>query len=611
MKIANTLRNAFGILLPLAVACTIYLYLYPVFQQCAFSLPSRNADLSFEDTKLRHWPWADEEALSKIPTPRAPFRLLTFGDPQLEGDTSIPVAYLGLFPHIVAIFKHLTFQSWHPTFWERLRWIVHDTIDIYMCDIPDIIESARKLFDLWGNDFYLAHIYRTLHWWTKPTHVTVLGDLLGSQWIDDDEFDRRGHRFWNRTFKGGLRIDDDLALSPSRSYNLSGFLDGSAEEEIWTQRIINVAGNHDIGYAGDLTEERMERFERVFGKANYELRFELPVEEENSLRTILNNETNPYSRRLHPELRIVVLNDMNLDTPAKSIPLQDQTYEFINKVIGSGEDVEHEGRFTLLLTHIPLFKPEGVCVDAPYFDFHQPNEGGGVKEQYQLSYDASKGLLEGIYGMSGDTNAAGNGKGRRGLIMNGHDHAGCDTYHFINQTNGTSSIDRSWEVNRWPDAVKKDLLIQNGLPGLREITVRSMMGDFGGNAGMLSMWFNFYSWTWEHEYVSCPLGRQHFWWFTHLFDFGVILLGISWVIVSILESKGVDVAAKLWNVVDYSWVVWAFAKRKAAKAQRVFNAAYVEFMKADEEPAKAKEKPAPKTPKSTKKTTGTKTPNKE
>jgi hypothetical protein len=41
--------------------------------------------------------------------------------------------------------------------------------------------------------------------------------------------------------------------------------------EDWKRRVINIAGNHDVGYAGALTAERFERFERVFGWANYEL----------------------------------------------------------------------------------------------------------------------------------------------------------------------------------------------------------------------------------------------------------------------------------------------------------------------------------------------------
>ncbi|OAA40703.1 Metallophosphoesterase domain protein [Metarhizium rileyi] len=572
------LRNGFGLLVPLAIACSVYLYLYPVFSRCAFPLPSRDAEAAFEETKKLHWPWADTNTVAQaqadlLPTKKAPFRLLALGDPQLEGDTSIPTEYLGIFPHVKTAFQRLTFQIWHESLRDRVRVILHDVIDLFFEDIPFIFESWRKRFDLFGNDFYLAHIYRTLHWWTQPTHVTVLGDLLGSQWIEDDEFDRRGGRFWNRTFRGGQRVPDDIALWPNIEYNLSGILDGSAEEEVWSKRIINVAGNHDIGYAGDLTPERMQRFERVFGKANYELRFELPVTDPETNATIQDPKTNPTSVRLPPELRIVVLNDMNLDTPAKDQGLQDTTYNFINAVIGTACAVEYKGQFTLVLTHIPLYKPAGVCIDAPFFDFHDPQDGGGVKEQYLLSSDASKGLLEGIFGVSRDPQASGQGMGRPGLVLNGHDHEGCDTYHFVNQTNGTDPGDRSWESRKWQDVKLSNIQTLQQHPGRREITVRSMMGDFGGNAGLLSMWFNQDTWEWEHEYVDCPLGRQHFWWMTHFIILGVIVFGLSYMTVVVLEANGVDVDARLRQA--FIWVKYQLAelekKRQAHSNREVPN----------------------------------------
>lgn len=551
MAVAVALRRGLRLLVPLALACTIYLYLYPVFNGCAFPSPSGDVKEAFEETKKLHWPYADRNRNATANVKMAPFRLLTIGDPQLEGDTSIPTKVYGVLPHLKQIAKHVTFQTTHSSLWERIRVTLHDTIDLYFEDIPNILESIRKSFDLFGNDFYLAHIYRTVHWWTQPTHVTVLGDLVGSQWIDDQEFEKRGQRFWNRTFRGGEKLSDELAMYPQHDYTLSGFLDGSEEEEVWNRRILNVVGNHDIGYAGDLTEELMDRFERVFGKANYELRFELPVTDPLANATILDFDKNPESLRLPPEIRIIVMNDMNLDTPAKSIPLQDQTYAFINAIISNAHAVEFKGQFTIVLTHIPTYKPAGVCVDEPFFDFHPTADGGGVKEQYLLSDDASRGFYEGIFGVSGNTNAAGRGLGRPGLILNGHDHEGCDTYHYINQTNGTTSADRSWEVKTWPEAQNLGILGQEGIPGRREITVRSIMGDFGGNAGLLSLWFDFESWEWKYEYADCPLGRQHFWWLVHILDL-IVLANIALLgPVSVLEARGVDLDKHLWQSVGW------------------------------------------------------------
>lgn len=542
MRVASHLRRGLGLLVPVALACTIYLYLYPFFGGCAFPVPSRDSKTAFEETKKLHWPYADAD--NALPSRLAPFRLLALGDPQLEGDTSIPTKTYGFMPHLVKIAKHVAFQTSHSSLLERIRQTLHDTVDLYFEDIPNVLESIRKSFDLVGNDFYLAHIYRTVHWWTQPTHVTVLGDLVGSQWIEDDEFERRGNRFWNRTFKGGEKLPDGVMLPPSSEYEIAGEIDGVSGGD-WSRRIMNVAGNHDIGYAGDLTEERMDRFERVFGKANYELRFELPVSDPLTNATIIDSETNPESNRLRPEIRIIVVNDMNLDTPAKVPALQDATYGFINSVIGNSHAVEFKGAFTLVLTHIPMYKPAGVCVDGPFFDFHSQSDGGGIKEQYLLSADASKGFWEGIYGVSGNTGAAGNGLGRPGLILNGHDHEGCDTYHWINQTNGTSPEDRSWEHATWLNATERGIPSQQSLPGRREVTVRSMMGDFGGNAGLLSMWFDWDTWEWQYEYAECALGTQHFWWLAHILDLSVIVFAMVYAIVIALQANDIDVDARL------------------------------------------------------------------
>ncbi|KAI1652787.1 hypothetical protein F4813DRAFT_394335 [Daldinia decipiens] len=530
MSPATLLRNTLRSLIPLAVACTFYLYLYPVFLGCAFPLPQTEDNVAaFQDTVRQH-------VLSNSST-AAPFRLLALGDPQLEGDTSIPNYNRESFPHLTWAIRHLTYKTDHPSLRKRLRQVVHDIVDIFFDDIPDTFESIRKRIDLFGNDFYLAHIYRTLRWWTKPTHVTVLGDLLGSQWIKEKEFNQRSWRFWNRSFKGGERVPDEVAAYPAEEYDLAGFLgvedDNSAA---WRRRIINVAGNHDVGYAGDLTVERLERFERVFGKAAYELRFELPITNPAANATIYNEKSNPDSDRLAPELRILNVNNMNLDTPAADQSLQDKTYAFVNDVINTATAVEYQGQFTLVLTHIPLYKPEGVCVDAPFFDFHA---GGGVKEQNHLSPDASRGFLEGIFGLNGDPSAPGHGTGRRGVVLNGHDHEGCDTYHYINQTE--EGEERQWRVTRWPAAKADELPGKPGVPGLREITVRSMMAMYGGNAGLLSVWFEEDTWEWKYEFVTCALGRQYFWWFVHVFDLVVLVAMVVYGALQAAVAAGFDI----------------------------------------------------------------------
>jgi hypothetical protein len=518
MFFVSVLRNALCILVPLSFLLSSYLYLYPAFHLCAFPAPEDNSRPAFLNT-LRQHTFSTHNA-SKI----APFRLLALGDPQLEGDSSIPDAEAATFPNFSKFWKDallLNGTKHNPL--QRLRHSLHDLIDFYLDDIPKALEVYRKRLDHIGNDYYLGHIYRTLHWWTDPTHVTVLGDLVGSQWIDDGEFEHRGWRYWNRVFTGGIRVSEELTSQPTEDFQDTMILGEDAAA--WKKRIINVAGNHDIGYAGDLSLERMARFTRVFGKANYELRFQLPMNSTTAGNTSAEGALEGEDDRPAPELRIVVLNDMNLDTPASSKELQDETYNFLNDIITTSHDVTRPGHFTLVLTHIPMYKTDGICVDGPFFDFFDGEFNNGVKEQNHLSMDSSKGFLEGIFGMSGDSWAPGLGFGRNGLVLNGHDHEGCDVYHYINQS---APPEREWRAARYAEAEASGLYDEAGIPGLREITLRSMMGDFGGNAGLMSLWFDEETWDWRFEFVNCKLGTQHIWWVVHIVDLITLGVGIAY-----------------------------------------------------------------------------------
>ncbi|CZS98855.1 related to cell division control protein/predicted DNA repair exonuclease [Rhynchosporium agropyri] len=510
MFFLSVLRYTLLAIIPPCSILTTYLYLYPVFHLCAFPSPEHNPRSEYINTLRHHAPYSSQNG-SKV----APFRLLALGDPQLEGDSSIEYVDAASFPHLTKFWKDVVLRNGtknNPL--QLLRQSLHDLVDFYLDDVPKALEVWRKRLDHVGNDYYLGHIYRTMHWWTAPTHVTVLGDLVGSQWIDDDEFEARGWRYWNRVFKGGVKVSDEIASQPSEEFNNTLVLGEDAPA--WKKRIINVAGNHDVGYAGDLSPERVTRFEKVFGKANYELRFQLPLESANII--VEGGITRPI-----PELRIVVFNDMNLDTPVGSQEMQDETYGFLNRVITTSHDVTREALFTLLLTHIPMYKEAGICVDGPFFDFFKGNFGNGVKEQNHLSMDASKGFLEGIYGKNGNPDVPGGGFGRNGVILTGHDHEGCNVYHYVNHSDPM----RQWEATTWPKAIDADIVDQPGMPGLREITVQSMMGGFAGNAGLMSLWFDESIWEWQFEFTNCGLGTQHIWWLVHILD--LIALGIGLV----------------------------------------------------------------------------------
>jgi hypothetical protein len=710
---------------PLAVFGTTWLYLYPVFHGCTFPVPHKQS------------PGSHASSGSGPHSSQAPFRLLALGDPQLEGDSSLPDPNAPLFPSLEYFATDITFaKTW------RARLDVLDRAKGGITrDALKWLEGKRKAVDLWGNDRYLAHIVRQTRWWSEPTHVAVLGDLLGSQWVTRGEFEKRARRYWGVVMRGLERVEgrvfggawegygdemveeghgetkekedggedevenpeneqtearegryeeeeeveaedavvevdvhnggvesertvEDKALrreltdaigegthgdaigedvtveernehtqdepaqdehaqndhaedghtrdeesdeqaqkeeKPLRTPAWGGTTEVLGADKNWARRVINIAGNHDVGYAGDIDFSRIERFERAFGSVNWDIWFTLPSE---------TNEETP-SEISPPALRIVVLNSMNIDTPAWSSELQTETYQFMNHIITSSRPVEDKSHATILLTHIPLEKQPGICVDSPYFNFF--DEGQGVREQNMLSDYSSKTILEGVFGMSDNRWAAGGGMGRRGIVINGHDHAGCDVTHFIRQEGADDEcavntvahtdahwptptpkpapmshpipletspanmltahtqtspaplpapapeyIPPGWRAHRFPTrpfSITHNPLTNtssctriDGAPHIREITLRSMMGDFSGHAGFLSGWYDREHGEWVFEFNSCAAGVQHWWWGVHSLDFGVLamlgLAGVSWGVERVRargKGKGVMV----------------------------------------------------------------------
>ncbi|KAI9891139.1 MAG: hypothetical protein M1814_002982 [Vezdaea aestivalis] len=478
----HLLSNFLLFLLPIALLSTLYLYLYPFFNRCSFR--------------------------------PAPFRLLTLADPQLEGSTSLPSD--DLFSSFSAL--RSTVISLDPIS-DRITASLQHIQNLITSDLPASISYYRKRLDLLGNDYYLAHIYRTLRFWTVPTHTVVLGDLLGSQWLSDEEFSKRAGRYWDRVFQGAQRVPDNITRTSARDDETS---DETIEElgvdKAWRTRLINVAGNHDIGYPSDVDGPLLKRFTHAFGPPNWSIRLRLrpPGFEDGSVSDVPDI----------PELRLVVLNSMNLDGPARDAEAQTQTYGFLNSVIGTAREIKPEkgNAATIVLTHIPLHKEAGVCVDGPWL---KTGPTGVVEEQNHLSPGAGKTILEGIFGLAGDGEGVpGGGRGRPGLVLNGHDHEGCDTLHSVQRGEEGGN---TWNAQPWTNGSEWGQPAEG--PGvMREVTVRSMMGDFGGNAGLISAWFDFADREWRFDVQMCQAGVQHLWWAVHIMDLlvllGVLLLGV-------------------------------------------------------------------------------------
>lgn len=489
MRFSALLFTVFRFLIPPALIFTIYLYLYPAVHSCSFPGAKPHAAV---------WTGPGQQRVY-APSEIAPFRLLALGDPQLEGDTSLPDPNAPLFPNLRVVEESVRWGDWNGA-----KTAIEDFVKR---DLAKVLSGYRKRLDLWGNDLYLAHIYRSVSWWTQPTHTVVLGDLLGSQWIGDEEFQRRSERFWNRVFKGAERVPQSITDADGRRETLG-------RDDSWKSRIIAVSGNHDIGYAGDIHDHRIERFEDAYGRVNWDIRFRLESNESSTGSEFPPLETND------PELHLIILNSMNLDDPVLHPHLQTQSRNFADAQLHDAKRGSPTTG-TVLLTHIPFHKQAGVCVDAPYFSYFPDDQGGGIKEQNHLSKQVSDHILDGL---------AKSGLGRA-IVLNGHDHEGCDTYHYRERGTEAEGDAPQWNAKHHIHTAPERA--NNGLVGLREITVRSMMGSFGGNAGLLSAWFDSDAQEWRYAYDVCALGVQHIWWAVHVLDIVVVALGLAWLLVDI------------------------------------------------------------------------------
>ena len=442
----------------LATISTVYLYLYPLFHNCAFPLPPAHI------------------------APLAPLRLLALGDPQLEGDTSLPDPSAPLLPCAAESWRRWRDGDVHSLSAE----IRNATRSVLAKDLPGLLNAQRKRLDLWGNDYYLAHVYRTVRWWTAPSHVAVLGDLLGSQWIDDGEFHRRADRYYARVFAGASMV-------PAREEGAD--LEGEVD---WERSLINIAGNHDIGYAGDFDTHRAVRFEERFAPLNWELRFQLDGEHASRLTSAYQDV--PEGERAPPRLHLVMLNSMNLDSPAYNETLQQDSRGFLDWCSEDARSSRPEDA-VVLLTHIPLYKKEGICVDGPFFSYFPEDQSGGISEQNHLTEETSRLILDGLFMNSRDDAEQG---ARAGVIINGHDHEGCHVRHSLSRPDvGNVTGQNSSMIGDWTTTLHTSELTGESTHVVSEVTLRSMMGSYGGNAGLVSGWFDPDAQRWRFEYHSC------------------------------------------------------------------------------------------------------------
>lgn len=345
-----------------------------------------------------------------------------------------------------------------------------------------------KRLDNYGNDYYLHHIYKLMKGRLGPSHVALMGDLVSSQWIGDSEFFNRTRRMAQRIYtrprdQAQLEFDfidthtdtdwmgfyhqflqdmDHGVYDDPATYHyedVTNWYDSESQEPLF----LNVTGNHDVGY-GDATYQHMSRWRKLFGRDNFWIEYD-------------NGTDHPW--------RIVMLNSLALDGPMLQPEFKDSTWKFVEVL----EQRAYNGS-TILLTHIPMHKDKGLCYDGPNVELYaasgchgcDPTRVGLLKSTNFISPYASQRVLNAVFA-----------NGKPGIILTGHDHYGCENY--INYKDG------EWTASK-----------TNGTRYVKEVTVRSMMGDFDGATGIMTGMFNQNSKEWVFEYSECRFVVQHVWW---------------------------------------------------------------------------------------------------
>jgi hypothetical protein len=209
------------------------------------------------------------------------------------------------------------------------------------------------------NDHLLSVALRGVLRAAQPQLVVALGDLFYSQWLNDAEFDYIYRRY--------VRAVVD---------NVAAFV---------AEPVVNMSGNHDIGYGAELRSHTLARFEQHFGPLN-------------SITTVAGH-------------IVAVVNAMALDAirDGPSLPYHNAAWAFVTDVMAEAADT---GMPVILCVHIPLYKPSGSCVgDSEVIYSHDSH---GVNSQTVLTEETTELLLARL---------------RPVLVFSGHDHEGCVYRH--------------------------------------------------------------------------------------------------------------------------------------------------------------------------------------
>ncbi|PVU89150.1 hypothetical protein BB561_005523 [Smittium simulii] len=236
------------------------------------------------------------------------------------------------------------------------------------------------------NDYFMKIIYSNVLKTITPKILVTLGDILSSEWIDENEFLSRVQRF--------IKI-----LSNSKN-----------PLQFQETHFQNISGNHDIGYGYKTDKNLISRWEKNFGSLNYDFYVDNNGDKVSSADI-------QYGTDYH---HFIFINANNLDS-TEYRDSRDLTWNFLNNIVNIHKRYRDTNSIpSILFTHIPLHKPDGYCADGPN-TAHTYN--GYIIYQNLLSPIVSQYLLRCI---------------KPTLIFTGHDHVGCN---YLHQTNMDINID--------------------------------------------------------------------------------------------------------------------------------------------------------------------------
>ena len=120
---------------------------------------------------------------------------------------------------------------------------------------------------VWSTDLYLRRSYRLLQSRLEPDTVFFLGDLFdgGREWktetskSSEDRYEQYGDKFWQAEYRRFVNLF-------MGGWNLG--YDSHAADPRGRRVISSLPGNHDLGFAGGIQKTVKDRFDAYFGPLN-------------------------------------------------------------------------------------------------------------------------------------------------------------------------------------------------------------------------------------------------------------------------------------------------------------------------------------------------------